>query len=93
MKCPNCESKDVYAKVLAHGYVNVSMQSGEIEEQPDDCDYDVNDLMDFGCHNCHHEWEDLVVDLDELVRKWEAWRENYYKKLNARIVGTQKVRY
>jgi hypothetical protein len=56
MKCPKCGSEDVVAWTLVHGYAHVDMQTGEVEDPPEECDYDANELDEFECRVCDHEW-------------------------------------
>jgi hypothetical protein len=61
MKCPECGSNMLKTWTLVHGYAFVDLQTGELDELPDECDYDVENFDEFFCRNCSHEWQGKYI--------------------------------
>lgn len=85
MKCPKCNSVDVLGRVLASGFTNVDMQTGELMEDPEDCDYDINDLTEFLCQECGHEWDGEIKD--ETIDTWFYNRAKEREEIHRKFFG------
>lgn len=63
--CPKCHSLRVYSYVLVHGYAYANVNTGIVDESPNDCDCSISDVRDEEervCMDCEHEWIKRGVD-------------------------------
>lgn len=54
--CPKCKSKKIMAEAFMTGKGTVDPNTFEILDAPDYFDFDSDDVDDFFCIDCHHEW-------------------------------------
>lgn len=85
IKCPKCESVNVISPVFATGRAYVDMRTGELVEQPDDCDYDFSDIDEFICDDCAHAWRGKPEE--DISDVWFKNREKQERERHEKIFG------
>ncbi|MDQ0257930.1 hypothetical protein J2S74_005393 [Evansella vedderi] len=56
--CPQCGSNNITANLIVHGFATVWVNTGDIDDGPDDCDFGIDDVDECSCESCSHEWSE-----------------------------------
>lgn len=60
-RCPKCNSDNLNVRLLVHGFAWVNLKSRDIDDGPDYCEFDDEDIVDaedFTCDACFYEWRE-----------------------------------